>query len=374
VNVAAKAEELLGSKNEAVGRLERLAMGSDMSGVFISYRREDSSGYAGRLFDILSVHFGKENTYMDLDTIKGGDNFAAVIEDRISQCDALLAVIGERWLTCTGVDGSRRLDMEHDYVRMEIAKALERGVRVIPVLVSGAKMPHQPDLPEDLRPLALHQAMDLRDAHFHTDADQLMDVLKETVPSITSRPRRVRSNRFAVAGYSVLAAAFLLGGILVFWQVKRACHPTPDSTAQQGSARANGAAPPAQAVNAAGADKSKSPDEGSADINGKWKATVTYDWPGAIYEETFTFEVDGTELSGTASFLQADRGIFAGKIEGNRVTFVTKTLATLDEKTSQDVHSYKGTVEGNTIRFSMLTDSSVESHVPVHFSASRMRE
>jgi hypothetical protein len=50
-----------------------------MSGIFISYRREDSSGYAGRLFDILSIHFGKENIYMDLDTIKGGDNFATVI-------------------------------------------------------------------------------------------------------------------------------------------------------------------------------------------------------------------------------------------------------------------------------------------------------
>jgi hypothetical protein len=342
-----------------------------MSGVFISYRRDDSSGYAGRLFDILSVHFGKENTYMDLDTIQGGDNYATVIEDKVGQCDALLAVIGERWLTCTGVDGSRRLDMAHDYVRLEIAKALERGVRVIPVLVGGAKMPHQPDLPDDLRLFALHQAMDLRDAHFHTDADQLMDVLKQTVPSIASRPRKVRSNRFAVTASCVLAAAVIVGGGLAFWHVKSTAHPTPDPAAQQGSASANGAAPPAQAVNAAGADKSKSPGKGPADIHGKWKATVTYDWPGAVYAETFNFEVDGTELSGTASFLKADRGIFDGKIEGNRVSFVTKTIATMDDKTSQDVHSYKGTVEGDSIRFSMLTDSSVESHVPVHFTASR---
>jgi hypothetical protein len=69
-----------------------------MSGVFVSYRREDSSGYAGRLFDILSTHFGIENTYMDLDTIMVGDNFETVIEEKISQCDVLLAVIGERWL------------------------------------------------------------------------------------------------------------------------------------------------------------------------------------------------------------------------------------------------------------------------------------
>ena len=355
-------------------------MGSDMSGVFISYRREDSSGYAGRLFDILSVHFGKENIYMDLDTIKGGDNFATVIDDKIGLCDALLAVIGERWLTCPGADGSRRLDMEHDYVRLEIAKALERGVRVIPVLVGGAKMPQQQDLPDDLRPFALHQAMDLRDAHFHTDADQLMDVLKETVPSITSRPHKVRPNRFVVVASSVLAAAVIIGGILAFWYVRQT-HPNPDlagqQTAQQGSAAANGAAPATHAANASkpggpiGADKSKSANKGNADINGKWKATVTYDWPGAIYDETFNFEVADKELSGTASFLKADRGIVEGTIEGDQVRFTTKSIATMDDKTSQDVHSYKGTVDGDTIRFSMMTDSSVESHVPVHFTAKR---
>jgi hypothetical protein len=343
-----------------------------MSGVFISYRREDSSGYAGRLFDILSAHFGKENTYMDLDTIQGGDNYATVIEDKVGQCDALLAVIGERWLACTGADGSRRLDLAHDYVRMEIAKALERGVRVIPVLVGGAKMPHQPDLPDDLRLLALHQAMDLRDAHFHTDADQLMDVLKQTVPSIASQPRKVKPNRLVVAASCVLAAAVIVGGGLTFWHVKSAAHPDP--AAQQGRALANGAVTPAQAVNSIDADKSQNPGKGPADIHGKWKATVTYDWPGAVYEETFNFEVTGEELSGTASFLKVDRGIFDGKIEGNRVSFVTKTIATMDDKTSQDVHSYKGTVEGDTIRFTMLTDSSVESHVPVHFSARRIRE
>jgi TIR domain len=342
-----------------------------MSGVFISYRREDSGGYAGRLFDILSVHFGKENIYMDLDTIKGGDNFAMVIEDRIGQCDALLAMIGERWLTCTGVDGSRRLDSAHDYVRMEIAKALQRGVRVIPVLVGGARMPHQPDLPDDLAPLSRHQAMDLRDAHFHTDADQLMEVLRETVPSITSRPRKVRPNRLVVAASCVFAAVVPVVGGLIFWHVKSAAQPNPGSAAQPGSASVNAAVPPAQTVHSVEADKSRSSGRRPADIHGKWKATVTYDWPGAVYEETFKFEVDGGELSGTASFLQADRGIFDGKIEGNRVSFVTRTIATMDDKTSQDVHSYKGTVEGDTIRFTMLTDSTVESHVPIHFTATR---
>jgi TIR domain len=344
-----------------------------MSGVFISYRREDSSGYAGRLFDILSANFGKENTYMDLDTIKGGDNFETVIEDKIGQCDVLLAVIGERWLTITGVDGARRLDMAGDFVRLEIAKALERGVRVIPVLVGGATMPHQDDLPSDLRPLSFHQAMDLRDAHFHADADQLMDELNKTVPGITTRPRKLKSSRLALVVSSVLAIAVIVGGILVFRQMRPAAHPNPDSAAQKRPAPADGSVPSAQVVNptAVEADKSKSPNKGAADVSGKWKATVKYDWPGAIYEETFNFEVSGSELSGTASLLQADHGIFDGKLEGDQLSFTTKSLTTLDDKTYEDKHYYKGTVEGDTIRFSMLTDSSVESHVPVHFTAKR---
>ena len=342
-----------------------------MSGVFISYRREDSSGYAGRLFDILSTHFGRENTYMDLDSIMGGDNFETVIEEKISQCDVLLAVIGERWLTSTGGNGSRRLDMAGDFVRLEIAKALERGVRVIPVLVGGATMPHQDDLPNDLRPLSFHQAMDLRDAHFHADAEQLMDELNNTVPSITGRPRKLKSNRLALAVSSVLAVAVIVGGILVFRQMKPAAHPNPDSADQKRYAPADGAVPSAQAVNPIATDKSVSPDKGSANVNGKWKATVKYDWPGVVYDETFHFEVAGSELSGTASLLGVDRGIFDGKIEGHQLRFMIKSQTTLDDKTYQDQHYYKGTVAGDTIRFSMLTDSSVESHVPVLFTAKR---
>src|ERR1035438_8952010 len=103
------------------------------------------------MFDILSTHFGRENTYMDLDSIMGGDNFETVIEEKISQCDVLLAVIGERWLTSEGVNGSRRLDMAGDFVRLEIAKALERGVRGISVFVGGGHMPHQDGFPLDFR-------------------------------------------------------------------------------------------------------------------------------------------------------------------------------------------------------------------------------
>src|SRR5579884_1213052 len=106
-----------------------------MPRVFISYRREDSAAYAGRLFDILSAAFGAENTFMDVDDIKGGDDFTTVIERKLGVSDALVAVIGPHWLTVTDPTGVRRLDNPNDFVRIEVAKALQRGIRVIPVLM-----------------------------------------------------------------------------------------------------------------------------------------------------------------------------------------------------------------------------------------------
>ena len=131
-----------------------------MPGVFISYRREDSAAYAGRLFDILSAEFGADNTFMDVDDIKGGDDFTTVIERKLGMSDALVAVIGEHWLTVTEPNGGRRLDNPNDFVRIEIAKALERGIRVIPVLVGGATLPHPSDLPDNLKALCERQAVE----------------------------------------------------------------------------------------------------------------------------------------------------------------------------------------------------------------------
>ena len=106
------------------------------------------------------------------------------------------------------------------------------------------------------------------------------------------------------------------------------------------------------------------------DVAGTWKATVKYDW-GDSYAETFDFQVDGGELSGTASLLGRGRGIFDGAIKAGRVSFMTRSQTSLGDKTYDEKHYYKGTVEGNTIRFSLLTDSGAESHVPVYFTATR---
>lgn len=112
-----------------------------MPGIFISYRRDDSIGHTGRLYDLLSQHFGRAHVFMDIDTIGPGENFAEVIEKTCDTCEVLLAVIGHSWESVTGQNGIRRLDDPEDFVRLEIGHALEKGLRVVPVLVDGAQMP-----------------------------------------------------------------------------------------------------------------------------------------------------------------------------------------------------------------------------------------
>jgi len=319
-----------------------------MPGVFISYRREDSSGYAGRLFDILSGHFGRQNTFMDLDTIQGGDDFVAVIEEKIRASDVLVAVIGGHWVTIADEHGKRRLDNPHDFVRLEIGRALARGIRVIPVLVGGAVMPRAEDLPADLSPLCERQAVEVRDSHFHSDAEQLIAILHKALHGVRFGPANLIGKRFILALAAGVGLAIAVGVLIhqhPFWNI------------------AHG---PAQVTDA---PKTKT---ALADVSGKWNATVKYDW-GDSHAEKFEFEVDGKELSGSASFLGVDRGILEGKIEGTRISFTTKTLSTInsDDKTYEDKHLYKGIVANNEIQFTMVTDSSIESHVPIHFTASK---
>ena len=124
-----------------------------MAKIFISYRRGDSIGHTGRLFDLLSKHFGNAQIFMDIDTIGPGEDYAEVIKKTCESCEVLLAVIGRSWLDAIDQDGNRRLDDPGDFVRLEIVHVLEKGVRVVPVLVDGARMPDAKSLPPDLKNL-----------------------------------------------------------------------------------------------------------------------------------------------------------------------------------------------------------------------------
>ena len=119
-----------------------------MSAIFLSYRRDDSSGYAGRLFDNLSERFSRERVFMDIETLEPGMDFVAGIDRAIESCGAVIAMIGPNWVKAQDGEGHRRLDNPHDFIRLEITSALTRGVRVIPVLVHKASMPLEQELPE----------------------------------------------------------------------------------------------------------------------------------------------------------------------------------------------------------------------------------
>lgn len=146
--------------------------------IFISYRRIDSAGYAGRIFDRLSAHFGAEAVFMDVDTIEAGLDFVEVLQNAVLSCDVLVALIGRQWLNVTDEAGKRRLDNPEDFVHIEIVAALSRDIRVIPVLVDGAGMPRSTELPENLKPLARRNALQVDHQTFNADAYRLIAQLE----------------------------------------------------------------------------------------------------------------------------------------------------------------------------------------------------
>ena len=146
--------------------------------VFISYRRDDSAGHAGRLHDRLQRELGHDLLFMDVDTIPLGVNFVKVISEEVAKCDVLLAVIGQGWLGARDENGERRLDNGDDFVRIEIGTALKRGIPVIPILLDGTRIPKADQLPDDLKELALRNGLDVRHASFSQDMEWLIRGLK----------------------------------------------------------------------------------------------------------------------------------------------------------------------------------------------------
>jgi hypothetical protein len=152
-----------------------------MSRIFISYRREDSAGWTGRLTDRLKERFGSESIFIDIDTIEPGADFTDALRKAVGACDVLLAVIGPRWSMVTDKTGKPRLHDPSDWIRVEIAAALTRKIRVIPVLVGGATMPSAEFLPDDLDGFAQRQAHELSAKRWTYDVEQLMQALSPEI-------------------------------------------------------------------------------------------------------------------------------------------------------------------------------------------------
>jgi hypothetical protein len=196
-----------------------------MSSIFLSYRRQDAPGHAGRIYDRLVERFGKDNVYMDLDSTAPGADFGEVIDSVLARCAALIAVIGPNWITAMrrSQRGDPATDPE-DWVRREIATALKRDIRVVPVLVQGVQMPDRDELPEDMKGLARRHAVELTDTAWTAQLNLVIDSLAGTLPATdptgkpwpprtaTARPdpgerRRARRLSATVAALLVCALA-----------------------------------------------------------------------------------------------------------------------------------------------------------------------
>src|SRR6478672_12895665 len=181
--------------------------------IFVSYRREDGAASAGRLGDRLAREFGGDRVFMDVDSIPLGTDFVKRLADEVQACDALLVVIGPQWIDIRDENGDRRLDDPNDFVRVEIRAALKRNIPVIPILLDGTKIPKGNLLPEDIRPLAVRNALDLRHNSFQKDLDRLIREVGVVFPEA------MRASENDGARTIVRPIRWIVGALLVLFGV-----------------------------------------------------------------------------------------------------------------------------------------------------------
>jgi hypothetical protein len=272
--------------------------------IFISYRRDDAAGYAGRIEEALERRFGHGAVFRDVLDIAPGEDFVAAIRKRLAGAQTVLVLIGPRW---AGGDagGTRRIDDADDFVRLEVAMALDSGVHVVPVLLPGASMPAESSLPEGLKPLARRNAMTVGETHWQADIDRLAASI--------GMPAQRRVWPWALGGALVAAA------LVAAWCWLR---PAPEAAPQAAT----------------------KPDA-SAALLGTWQANVRYDW-GDRYDETFVFKRHAGELTGSASFLKYPRAIENLRLDGNNLHFATRSIESMGESSKEVTRSYAAELRG----------------------------
>lgn len=298
--------------------------------VFISYRRDDAAGYARAVYDALAQRFGDERVFIDVDDIDAGQRFGEVIVQALAASRVLLVLIGPRWAGERAGGGSR-LDDETDLVRREVATGLSQGLQVIPLLLDGARMPGEAQLPQELRPLAGRNALMLHNARYADDMKRLLATLEEALgeaPSSRPGPRR------KILRWSLGAAAGVAAGVAALWWARR------------GSALDG--------------------------VLGAWEAEVTYGWPNTRHVERFVFRDAAGGLDGSASFLGVPRGMAELHIDGDEVSFVTRTQELLGDRASEAVHRYRGRRIGEQLHLVMQTEGGTSTHTPVTFTARKV--
>lgn len=311
-----------------------------MARFFLSYRRDDSAGFAGRLADDLEVRFGAGSVFHDVDDIAPGEDFVNALDRQLRSVDAVLVMIGPRWLDSAG---AARLKDANDFVRREIESALSSGKLVLPLLVGGARMPDQAALPESLQSLARRQAVSLSDADWKRDVEELGRTLGRLAPD--AGPRRSSEWRLglALAGIAFLTLLGISTGLYL----------------------AHREVPPA----AAGASAAS-----VAAVAGRWVATVKYEW-GDTHQETFEFEMLDKELTGTASYLGRAVPVEQLEFDGLHLSFIVRSQETMgsDAEWKEVTHRYTGEVTTDGIRFTLMSTGGYTVHRPLRFLAQRVQ-
>jgi hypothetical protein len=321
--------------------------------IFISYRRDDTGGEAGRLFDDLVRAYGDNSVFMDVAGINPGIDFRKAIDDNVGTCGVLLAIIGPSWTTITDSSGQRRLDDHNDFVRLEIGSALARDIAVIPVLVHDAKMPHPDQLPDNLKDLAYRNSVEITLARWNSDVQLLTKALGQYVASSSytstepvhatvsvqlpppnapdHHPSPVkRSKTPLIAGIAIAVVVLIVAVLFLVGRNSGGTAATPNS-AQSGTPSSIPAAAAATPV-AASSLQARWENSANVDINGLAWLDITasgdqlsiHAWgncqPTACDwgEQTTTF--DGQKASATFNFTQAGKN--SGK-EKQRVATLT---------------------------------------------------
>lgn len=299
-----------------------------MPGLFISYRRDDQPGFAGRLADALERAFGADKVFRDIDDIAPGDDFVTALEQQLRSIDVMLVLIGPGWLAASR-GGVRRLDDADDFVRREIEAAIKSGKPLLPVLIGGATMPGERDLPTSIAALARRQAIALSDPGWSSDVARLVQSIKPWLPAPR---RRVPAWLAGAAG----AIALLAVALLVLW-------------------------PSAKTATTAQSEK---------DLGGQWTALVNYDW-GAAHQERFDLRLEDGEVHGRATYLRVARGIEQGRYQAGQLSFVTHSEELLGDSRRPLTHRYRAQLKAGELHFVLDSSGGQSPHTPVEFIARR---
>lgn len=296
------------------------------AGIFISYRRDESRHAAGRLADDLAEAFGAQAIFRDIEGIDPGVDFAQALDKALQSCVVMLVLIGPRWMQHADDQGRRRIEQPGDWIRQEVATALARQTRVIPVLMEGAALPGESDLPQELRPLVRRQAFELADGRWRGDLQRLVDALarvpglelRRPAPPAAAAPAPAASGKLKPmlwgAGAAVAALALLgiwldSGGDDVIADFE------PPAAAPAMLAPSAPAQPPAATAASAGAGNRPAPAAGgggaaSTDLSGLWRSAS-----GEVYH----FDHDGEEVLISAELGGQLVGEGEGRFDGRQL-------------------------------------------------------